>query len=101
MDEERDTKPTPNPTPNPAPNPTQNSTAPIAVVMVAGPNGGRARRWLYLGYDFAPCCPTEVSAADAKRLLAGGPGIDGRVFARADSPEGAAALKSAHPKARW
>jgi len=93
MDElKRDIRPEPKPEPKPEA---------VELVMVAGPNGGRVRRWLYLGYDFAPCCPTEVSAADAKRLLAGGRELSGRVFARADSPEGDAALKSAHPKARW
>lgn len=80
----------------------------VSLVIVGDADGGKARRWmtgqvpgLKGGYDFKPCCPTDVLPEDAKVLLAGGPATGGRLFARADSPEGKAALAGAAPKARW
>ena len=81
----------------------------VAVVMVAGPGGGKPRRWMLgasrwisRGYDFAPCCATEVPEADARKLLAAGaPELGGRVFVRADSAEGRAALAGYPTRRGW
>ena len=77
----------------------------VALVLVSYADGTKANRWmtgkidgLKGGYDFQPCCPTDVYPEDAKRLLAG---FAGRLFARADSPERKAALAGAAPKVRW
>lgn len=88
--------------------PQHESTALVSVIMVSGPEGGKPRRWMTGpvkwmkgSYDFQVCCPTDVFPEDAKRLLAGGPELDGRTFARADSADGLAALAGAVPKGRW
>lgn len=86
---------------------TSDTSAPksVKVVMTAGPGGGKPRRWiggtgagLSKSYDFKPCCPTTVSAADAELLLGGGAELGGRVFVRAGTKSADAALEAGRPK---
>lgn len=65
----------------------------VRLVIVTGPNGGKARRWMVgppvttEAYDFAPGVPVKVNANDAQTLLAG---VGGRTFVES----------SARPKSR-
>ena len=95
--------PRPEPRPENRPEPRPEPPAEVDVIMLAA-DGGRVNRWLigpakgiplHEPYDFRPCCPTTVSAADAKALLAGGPWVGNRRFVRADSAEGRAAIPKA------